>query len=60
MVEQTNREIEIMYRLDHPHIIKLYSHFEDDEDYLYSFKFYIENYEKIIDKKKKEERKKKN
>ena len=33
MVEQTNREIEIMYRLDHPHIIKLYSHFEDDEDF---------------------------
>ena len=31
--------------------------FEDDEDYLYSFKFYIENYEKIIDKKR--ERKKK-
>ena len=33
MVEQTNREIEIMYKLDHPHIIKLYSHFEDDEDF---------------------------
>ena len=31
--------------------------FEDDEDYLYSFKFYIENFEKIIDKKR--ERKKK-
>ena len=28
MVEQTNREIEIMYKLDHPHIIKLYSHFD--------------------------------
>ena len=33
MIEQTNREIEIMYKLDHPHIIKLYSHFEDDEDF---------------------------
>ena len=33
LVEQTNREIEIMYKLDHPHIIKLYSHFEDDEDF---------------------------
>ena len=33
MVEQTNREIEIMYKLDHPYIIKLYSHFEDDEDF---------------------------
>ena len=26
--------------------------FEEDEDYLYSFKFYIENYEKIINNKK--------
>ena len=33
MVEPTNREIEIMHKLDHPHIIILYSHFEDDEDY---------------------------
>lgn len=33
LVEQTNREIEIMYALDHPHIIKLYNHFEDDEDF---------------------------
>ena len=31
--------------------------FENDEDYLYSFKFYIENYEKIIQNKR--ERKKK-
>ena len=31
--------------------------FEDDEDYLYSFKFYIENYEKITENKR--ERKKK-
>ena len=26
--------------------------FEEDEDYLYSFKFYIENYEKIMENKK--------
>ena len=33
MTEQIKKEIEIMYRLNHPHIIKLYSHFEDDEDF---------------------------
>ena len=33
MTEQIKKEIEIMYKLDHPHIIKLYSHFEDDEDF---------------------------
>ena len=33
LIEQTNREIEIMYKLDHPHIIKLYNHYEDDEDF---------------------------
>lgn len=33
LVEQTNREIEIMYALDHPHIIKLYNHFEDNDDF---------------------------
>ena len=32
MAEQVNRELEIMYKLNHPYIIKLYSHFEDDED----------------------------
>ena len=31
MLEQINKEIEILYKLDHPNIIKLYSHFEDDE-----------------------------
>lgn len=34
MVDQINREIEIMYKIDHPYIIKLYNHYEDD-DYLY-------------------------
>ncbi len=33
MVEQINREIEIMYRTDHPHIIKLYNHYEDDDNF---------------------------
>ena len=33
MIEQIKKEIEIMYKLNHPHIIKLYSHFEDDEDF---------------------------
>ena len=33
MAEQIKKEIEIMYKLDHPHIIKLYSYFEDDEDF---------------------------
>jgi serine/threonine protein kinase len=33
MVEQINREIEIMYRTDHPHIIKLYNHYEDEENF---------------------------
>lgn len=33
LVEQTNREIDVMYHLDHPHIIKLYNHFEDDDTF---------------------------
>jgi serine/threonine protein kinase len=33
LIEQINREIEIMYRTDHPHIIKLYNHYEDDENF---------------------------
>ncbi len=32
MIEQINREIEIMYKLNHPHIIKLINHFEDDDN----------------------------
>ena len=32
---------------------------EEDEDYLYTFKYYIENYEKIMDKKKSRNKKKK-
>jgi serine/threonine protein kinase len=33
MIEQMNREIEIMYKLNHPHIVKLINHFEDDESF---------------------------
>ena len=32
MTEQINREIEIMYKINHPHIIKLINHFEDDDN----------------------------
>jgi serine/threonine protein kinase len=35
MVDQMNREIEIMYLVDHPHVLKLVNHFEDDD------KFYL-------------------
>ena len=35
LVEQMNREIEIMYKIDHPHTVKLVNHFEDDS------KFYL-------------------
>lgn len=33
MVEQMNREIEIMYSLNHPHVVKLINHFEDDDSF---------------------------
>ena len=29
--DQINREIEIMYKLNHPHVIRLINHFEDDK-----------------------------
>ena len=35
LIDQINREIEIMYKLNHPHVIRLINHFEDDE------KFYL-------------------
>ena len=37
-----NREIEIMYKLNHPNIVKLYSHFEDN-NYCYMLMQYIPN-----------------
>ncbi len=33
LVEQMKLEVRIMYKLDHPNIIKLYNHFEDDENF---------------------------
>ena len=35
-----NREVEIMYKLDHPNIVKLYGHFEDN-DFCYFLMQYI-------------------
>jgi serine/threonine protein kinase len=32
MGEQINREIDIMYKLNHPHVIKLVNHYEDDDN----------------------------
>ena len=37
-----NREIEIMYKLNHPNIVKLYGHFEDEE-YCYFIMQFIPN-----------------
>ena len=37
-----NREIEIMYKLNHPNIVKLYSHFEDNQN-CYILMQYIPN-----------------
>ncbi|KRX11128.1 Protein kinase-like domain [Pseudocohnilembus persalinus] len=34
MVEQITNEIKLMYLIDHPNIIKIYNHFEE-EDYIY-------------------------
>ena len=33
MIDQMNREIEIMYKTEHPHIIKLVNHYEDDDNF---------------------------
>lgn len=33
LLPQLRREIRIMYSLSHPHIIKLYNHFEDDNNF---------------------------
>ena len=30
--EQINREVKIMYKVNHPHIVKIYNHFEDNEN----------------------------
>ena len=33
LVYQMNREIEMMYKLNHPHVMKLVNHFEDNEKF---------------------------
>ena len=33
LVEQMNREIEIMYKLNHPHCLRLKNHFEDEQNF---------------------------
>ena len=33
MVDQINREIEIMYKVNHPHIVTLHSHYEDEKNF---------------------------
>ena len=40
--ENFNREVEIMYKLNHPNIVKLYGHFED-EHFCYFIMQYIPN-----------------
>lgn len=32
MISQINNEVKIMYQLNHPNILKLYNHFEDDNN----------------------------
>ena len=33
LVEQIKLEVEIMYKLNHQHIVKLYNHYEDDDSF---------------------------
>ena len=33
LVEQIKLEVKIMYKLDHEHILKLYNHYEDDDNF---------------------------
>lgn len=50
-----NRQIEIMYKIRHPNIVRLFSHFEDD-NYCYLLMEYISKcnlYESTMKKKKK-------
>ena len=32
LIHQIRLEVDIQYKLDHPHILKLYDHFEDDNN----------------------------
>jgi len=33
LVEQIKLEVEIMYKLNHQHVVKLYNHYEDDDSF---------------------------
>ena len=39
MVDQINREIEIMYKVNHPHIVKLYDTFQIDHNLYFIFEY---------------------
>ncbi len=33
LTEQIKLEVKIMYQLDHPNVVKLYNHFEDEDNF---------------------------
>ena len=47
MIDQFRRELLIMYKLSHPHIIKLFHHFEDEENFYILLDFFKYKYFQI-------------
>ena len=39
LVEQIKLEVKIMYMLDHDHVLKLYNHYEDDDNFYLILQF---------------------
>jgi serine/threonine protein kinase len=39
LVEQIKLEVEIMYKLNHKHVVKLYNHYEDDDSFYLILEF---------------------
>ena len=39
LIEQIKLEVKIMYQLNHEHIVKLYNHFEDDDNFYLILQF---------------------
>jgi len=39
LVEQIKLEVKIMYKLDHDHILRLYNHYEDDDNFYLILQF---------------------
>jgi serine/threonine protein kinase len=39
LVEQIKLEVEIMYKLDHKHVVKLHNHYEDDDSFYLILEF---------------------